>query len=452
MKELTLEQHRARIENIRTAEENNKKYLRRKRIHDYLPGQATYNLGDYPKRFSIAPTEYDVELLTKLANAGVKLIQIHEEWNDSIRRFGADKYSSHDPEGLQKFVDLCHSLGMKIIPYISTGFFHEFDPDFTEKFCRVQRRLRDNYFSYRICWAGSPEWRDYLLPRTLAAVDKYGFDGIYNDWGYDGRCYARYMAIKEGRIDNTMPYDPILEDLLGFVYGEVKKRGGVYKMHCDLNYAPPVKDKVYDYLWIGECVTDPKIGDGKNHPDFVVPCPDFARGISGSYEANFAKTIPFLQFPLFTCGRPLMGERVTQDVPYYGDKNNHATDYGFNHRVLNYMKEHPNGPYTYSLWSSIPSNPEEFPIWSKYFALYQPMVEENSVAYIELRECADVLSPIPDEVYMSMFVNEKKYLVVSNFTGKDYDLKLSDSWTNRQTNQTADTFTVGDGEILFLMK
>lgn len=452
MKNLTLEQHRARIENINSAEARNKKYHSRKRIHDYIPGQATYHLGNYPEKFSIAPTEYDYKLLGDLAKAGVKLIQVHEEWNDSIRHLGADKYSSHDPEGMQKFVDLCHELGIKIIPYISTGFFHEFDPDFTEKFCRIQSRLRDNYFSYRVCYAGSPEWREYVLPRTFAAMEKYGFDGIYNDWGYDGRRWARFEAIKRGEILKEVPYDPMVEDLLCTVYGEVKKRGGIYKVHADRNDAPPVKDKVYDYLWIGECVADAEIGAGKDHPDFVVPCPDFARGISGSYEVCFAKTIPFMQFPLFTCGRPLTGETITQNVQYWGDKHNPQGDYAFNYRVWKYMQEHPNGPYVYSLWSSIPSNPDEFPIWSKYFALYQPMVEENSIAYIELRECDDILSEIPDAVYASMFVNEEKYLVVSNFTGKDYELKLADAWTDRQSNERKTGFIIPNETILFLKK
>ena len=48
MKNLTLEQHRARIDNIRDAEQSNKKYYARHRIHDYLSGQVIYNLGEYP--------------------------------------------------------------------------------------------------------------------------------------------------------------------------------------------------------------------------------------------------------------------------------------------------------------------------------------------------------------------------------------------------------------------
>ena len=53
------------------------------------------------------------------------------------------------------------------------------------------------------------------------------------------------------------------------------------------------------------------------------------------------------------------------------------------------------------------------------------MVTENSLAYIELRDCAEILSPIENDVYASMFVNEDVYLVLSNLTGKPYELKLA---------------------------
>ena len=70
---LTLEEQRQRIENVNAAAIGNRKYLRRKRIHDYLPGQAVYNLGDYPAPFSIAPTDYDREMLRDMAANGVEL-------------------------------------------------------------------------------------------------------------------------------------------------------------------------------------------------------------------------------------------------------------------------------------------------------------------------------------------------------------------------------------------
>lgn len=56
---LTLEQHRQRIENIRKTEEDVIKCHRKQRVRDYLPGQVTYNLGEYPAKFSIEPSAYD---------------------------------------------------------------------------------------------------------------------------------------------------------------------------------------------------------------------------------------------------------------------------------------------------------------------------------------------------------------------------------------------------------
>ena len=116
MKQLTLAQHRNRIENLCTVRKNIRSATREMRIHDYMPGQIIYYLGDYPQKMSIKPTEYDYNLLKSYAEKGVDMIQVHEEWNDTIELFGADKYSSCDHEGMLEFVELCHSFGIKIIP------------------------------------------------------------------------------------------------------------------------------------------------------------------------------------------------------------------------------------------------------------------------------------------------------------------------------------------------
>ena len=112
MKLYSMEEERKRLDNITYAENAVKKCTRRVRIHDYIPGQISYNLGGYPAKFSITPTEYDYEVIKALKEKGVGLIQVHEEWNDAIRVLGADKYSSHDPEGMRKFIELCHDFGL----------------------------------------------------------------------------------------------------------------------------------------------------------------------------------------------------------------------------------------------------------------------------------------------------------------------------------------------------
>ena len=116
------------------------------------------------------------------------------------------------------------------------------------------------------------------------------------------------------------------------------------------------------------------------------------------------------------------------------------------------MKKHPNGPYVYSLWSAIPDDVTEYSRWCRYLALYKPMVTQNSVAYIELRECGEILSPIHENIFASMFVNEEKYLVVSNLSDKDYTLDLRDEWSDRVSGKNGKAFLIKQRDILFLIK
>ena len=116
------------------------------------------------------------------------------------------------------------------------------------------------------------------------------------------------------------------------------------------------------------------------------------------------------------------------------------------------MKEHPDGPYVYSLWSAVPDDTTEFARWSKYLSLYRPMVEDDSVVYMELRECDEITSGIPDRVIASMFVNEEKYLVVSNLDDRDYTLTLCNEWCDRAEGTTAREFVIKPGKIRFLQK
>jgi len=206
---------------------------------------------------------------------------------------------------------------------------------------------------------------------------------------------------------------------------------------------------VYDYLWIGESMTKPEYGVGKDYYDYVVPCPDFNADVQGDYHFHVAKSVPFLQFPLIARGRPITGLAAhAPGVTYYQSLNEGKR--AWHNRVYEYMKEHPNGPYVYGLWSSIPDAPENLDVWSHYLSLYLPMVEENSLAYIQLTDCEDILSPICENLFASMFVNEEKYLVVSNFTGKPYELRLKGVWENRESGERSASFTVANGRILFL--
>ena len=241
--------YRKRIANVKYANSVVKSCLRRMHIHDYIPGQVIYNLGEYPNKMTIRPTAYDHDLIRKLSENGVGLIQIHEEWNDAMRIMGADKFSSHDKDGLKEFIDLCHSFHIKVLPYLSSGFFDERDPDFTEKFVADPKlMLVQNYYRYRCCNAASPEWNQYLFDNLHRMMDEYAFDGIFNDMGYDRRD-------GEGNPYGMEEYDPYIEDLLVRMYSVVKNEyHGIVKLHIGELQLPVSNEKIYDYLWVGESI------------------------------------------------------------------------------------------------------------------------------------------------------------------------------------------------------
>ncbi len=460
MKQLTLEQHKARLDNLRAARVDNRGYTRELRIHDYLPGQVIYYLGDYPAPMSITPTEYDYNLLKSYAEHGVDMIQVHEEWNDTVRRFGADKWSSCDHEGMLKFVELCHYFGIKILPYCSAGFIHTYDKEFLPEFVRRDGGCVDMHYHYSMAYAGSAYWREFILPRSFRIMDTYGFDGLFNDWGLDS-CGNDMVPIPENRRNyENSPleyYFPEAEDLVHMLYDGVKQRGGIYKVHIGGNASAPIRGKYYDYIWIGESKYETEIGVGKMWEPYVVPCPDKKRIVVYAQQkfdadAYFASTIPFVQFPLLTHGRPTMGECI--DVPGVRQWNTTQPTrlYHFYEKVRDYAREHPDGPYVYSEWSQIPDDPEDYPRWCRYLDLYKPMVEDETVVYMELRDTDLVTSEIPSNVYVTQFVSHEEYIVASNLGDAPYTLALRDTWEDRVSGTVAKAFEIPAKRMVFLKK
>ena len=126
--------------------------------------------------------EQDEKRIAELAAAGIGLVQLHEEWSDSLRLFGADKYSPPKKAGFARFVRLAQARGMKVIVYASTGFFDRRDPDFRRDWAR-KPDLVEIYWQYAWCSPASAGWRAYVLPRIFRIMDEYGVDGLYDDLG-----------------------------------------------------------------------------------------------------------------------------------------------------------------------------------------------------------------------------------------------------------------------------
>jgi len=88
--------------------------------------------------------------------------------------------------------------------------------------------------------------------------------------------------------------------------------------------------------------------------------------------------------------------------------------------------------------------------WKLYRKLYASMVEENTLSYLDLKESTEILSALPEGVHVSMFVNDVKYLAVSNLSDKAFALELQDNWTDRISGASAAAFTLAPGTLLLL--
>lgn len=459
MTSLTVDSQARRVRNLTYAESRIVKCRNRHFVNRYFPGAVTYNLSEYPYPSSIAPTEYDHELLATLAAGGVELIELHEEWNDVLRLYGGDKYTTYDPKGLREFIDLVHSFGMRIICYMSTGFFQKTDPDFRESFIRYPVSLREIYYDYVVCSPESPEWRAYLLPRLERILDEYGFDGLYNDTGYDQFVHdltVKYpnVGLETVETDYELKYDPAFEDLLGQVMTMTHERNGISKVHISWDLAPNAYSKVYDYLWVGECVqSEERLRERtRDLAPYVVPCPDYHMKSEVNHDDIYLNSIPMMQFPLRIDGRPVTGERAfTEGIEYRQPvEEDHWSAYF--RAVHEFYKANPDGPYTYGTWDGVAPPADARARWLQYLKLYKPMVAANTRCWLDVEDsglCTEG-SDLSDTV-MSVFANDELYLVVANYATTPKQLEFADAWTDRESNETGRSHRLEPRSLRFFL-
>jgi hypothetical protein len=431
------EDHRRRLRNIALCEHAVRTCMRRHLITSYLPAQCCYNLGEYPCRTPWDPGEYDEQELDRLRDHGIQLIQLFDDWNDSLRLFGGSKYTPVNPAGFRRFIDMVHQRGMKVITYVSTGFLQVTDPDLRPEWFREGDILVVGYWNMARCAPASAGWRAFLLPQIVRILDEYGLDGLYNDCGYVTN--ARRQAWKKWQqptkdevqaFVESAEHDAALGDLLQLIYAEVKRRGGIFKLHVDAADRPLVGEaKVYDYLWVGEGVNN---ADGlrqavRNHPPYVVPCIDMTFARIGNQDEPYLQAIPYMQFPVLQGGRPFTGERgIVPGVKYPPEDK----DFWVRRcrEAREYYQAHPNGPYAYGGWDAIPSDPQTRPTHARWLRQYLPMVEEGTRAYLEIGESNLFTAALPKDVVASAFANRELYLVMANYGQAKTEVETVDGY------------------------
>jgi hypothetical protein len=427
----TAEDHRHRLTNIGLCTQKIRRCLRKHLIADYLPAQCVYNMGEYPSRKPWEPGEEDEKELDRLKSDGVQLIHVMDEWNDRYGLFGGNKLTAVNPAGFRRFVAMVHRRGLKILAYASSGYFAGHDPDYRLEWSRPGDAI-GGWWDLPRCSPASPGWRAYFLPRMLRILDDYELDGLYNDWGYvpnAGKRIKQPAADEVAAFQETPQYDGAVADLLHLIYSEVKRRGGIYKMHADRANEPLTGGlKVYDYLWVGENVAN---ADGlreatKNHTPYVVPC---IQGTSARVEnesEHFLHSIPYMQFPLLQGGRPLTGERAVIPIPRLPG----VQEKGFYRKAWDYYQAHPNGPYIYGGWDPIPPNPQMRLAHARWLKRYLPMVEDGTWAFLEVTESDLFAAPLPKDCVASVFANRDLHMVLANYGPSPQQVETADAYVS----------------------
>ena len=385
----TPQQHGRRLSNIRICEQGVHKCLRKHLITNYIPGQALYDVQN--KNWE--PDDRDEQALRRFRDAGIGLIQPWSSWADSS--WGKNHLVAKNPAGFRRFVDLVHKIGMKVIPYTSTQFFERTDPSFREEWA-WPKEYDLVEFDYHLahCSPASPAWRAHILPRIVRIMDEYGVDGLYNDLGYlrPGDYPDFYGPRRPAAEDDVIAFeetatqDGALADMLALLYEEVKRRGGICKLHKEGADTVHTPAKVYDYLWIGEAVRDVEWlrETTKSYTPYLVP-QRLIRLKPGEEQETFLNSIPYLQFPVMGHGQP--GEQGEQ---YWID----------------------------------------FVRWLK---AYFPLVEEGTWAYLEIGESDWFSQPLPRGVVGSAFANRELYLVLANYDRTAVEVATLDDYISTST-------------------
>lgn len=444
----TATDHRRRLQNIAVCTQEIRTCMRKHLVTNYLPGHCCYNLGEYPCRKPWEIGECDEEELDRLKDHGIQLIQVFDDWNDSLRLFGGDKYTALNPAGFRHFLEMAHRRGMKVLAYASTGFLQWTDPDFRQEWSPEGSRCSLGFWDMARCAPNSPGWRAYLLPRITRILSEYDVDGIYIDAGYftnaakekmpEGSPLKKPAKDEVAAFEETAQHDGALTDLLALIYGEVHRRGGILKLHVDGALEPQTAGrKVYDYLWVGEGVRD---ADGmrqrvKNHTPYVIPCIDMSFATVDDAGDHFLHAIPYLQFPILHAGKPFTGERaMIPGVKYVSDD-----DFWMRRcrEVWKYHQEHPDGPHVYSGWDSATPRAGTRPTHAHWLKQYRPLVEEGTWAFLEIGDSDLLARPLPGDCVASVFANRDLYLVLANYSNSPQPIETAEPYVAVDTPSAA---------------
>ena len=182
----------------------------------------------------------------------------------------------------------------------------------------------------------------------------------------------------------------------------------------------------------------------------MIPCPDYkVLGADEDFEVFFAQFLPLLQFPLRADGRPY-DAREKLDVEGLECFDSYVTEH--HRKMAKYSEEHPDGPYIYSEWSSIPDDVNYREKWFYYLDLYKPLVEENNLCHLDIKNSTLTKTATSDNVCLSLFTGLDQYICTSNLGKEDETVVFNDKWQDCESGEIMTEVVLKPNKVRFLKK
>ncbi len=197
----------------------------------------------------------------RLKRLGVKVLYIHEKWNDIQNSFLLTSATSNR---LKYIIEECHKRDIKVIPY----FGYEIST-----LSPLYNKIGDKYYRYRKerldlhwQWYRTPEqralfvcmgsnWPEIFYEGLKNLIEKYNFDGFY----FDGTCmptpccrgdHGCGYVDEYGELQVTYPVFEIRE-FMKKIYKLVSSRGGIVNIHLGGSHNLAAMG-FCDSIWDGE--------------------------------------------------------------------------------------------------------------------------------------------------------------------------------------------------------
>ena len=185
----------------------------------------------FPVYFSSSPFPCD-DQIRAMAKSGVNVISTMDDTdyrNKTINYWHDGEFPPYPPEKmkeLSRFLKVCHSYGIAVIPYFAGRILSTETPAFA-KFARewYAAAIPEGHLRYHPApMAGSqgcfvcPDsgWIKFLERYIKRCVDELGFDGYYLDYGTPGVCFnTRHLPGEHTMTDGLTSLVENLRDWLG---------------------------------------------------------------------------------------------------------------------------------------------------------------------------------------------------------------------------------------------